>query len=48
MTIDWRKHLDKTTYEVKKIVNLEKEPIIWNKFLNEYMKLHNHLKKKAV
>ena len=47
MTIDWKEHLNKTTNEVKKLVNLEEEPKFWNKFLNEYMRLHNHLKKKA-
>ena len=47
MTIDWKEHLNKKTTDVKKLVNLAKPPKLWNEFLDEYMRLHNHLKKKA-
>ena len=47
MTIDWKQHLNKTTQEVKELLNLDKPPKFWNEFLNEYMRLHNYLKRKA-
>ena len=47
MTIDWKQHLNKKTSQVKKLINLKKPPKFWNEFLDEYMRLHNHLKKKA-
>ena len=47
MTVDWKKHLNKTTKEVKEIVNLQNPPVLWNKYLNLYMKLHSNLKRKA-
>ncbi len=48
MTVDWKQHLDKTTHEVKELLNLEKPPKFWNSFLKEYMRLHNYLKSKEV
>ena len=47
MIIDWQKHLNKTTSEVKKLLNLNKPPEFWNIFLEDYMKLHNYLKRKG-
>lgn len=48
MTVDWKQHLDKTTQEVKELLNLDKPPKFWNNFLKEYMRLHNYLKSKEV
>ena len=47
MVMDWEQHLNKTTDEVKKILNLENPPKFWNVFLEEYMRLHNYLKRKG-
>jgi len=47
MVMDWEQHLDKTTDEVKKILNLSKPPEFWNYFLKDYMRLHNYLKERG-
>tara|TARA_B100000123_G_C25599404_1_gene370750 strand:+ start:41 stop:745 length:705 start_codon:yes stop_codon:yes gene_type:complete len=47
MIIDWEQHLNKTTNEVKQLLNLSEPPKFWNYFLEDYMRLHNYLKKKA-
>ncbi len=47
MLMDWEQHLNKTTDDVKKILNLCDPPAFWNYFLKDYMRLHNYLKERA-
>ena len=47
MLMNWEQHLDKTTDEVKKLLNLNSPPKFWNVFLEDYMRLHNYLKRKG-
>lgn len=47
MIVDWKQHLNKETSKVKELLNLQEPPKFWNKFLDEYMRLHNYLKRKA-
>ena len=47
MTVDWKQHLNKKTSQVKELLNLQEPPKFWNKILDEYMRLHKYLEKKA-
>ena len=47
MTVDWKQHLDKETSQVKRLLKLQEPPKFWNKILDEYMRLHRYLEKKA-
>ncbi len=47
MTVDWKQHLDKETSQVKRLLKLQEPPKFWNKILDEYMRLHKYLEKKA-